>query len=158
MGIGLSSLTGFNSLDNVNGHIVIADNTFQVASPNNFIYGFNSLRYCQGIFIGLTGFPNHNLHQIIAFNGLQTVGFILILDDITPLLYRIVGFKNLKYINYDLTIGDGVNPTSKLTYLDGFAQLESVDTATIYANTTYAISELAHINTVANNTTVIKYA
>ena len=158
VGIGLGSLVGFSSLDTVNGHIVIANNTFQAASPNNFIYGFNTLRFCQGIFIGLSGFPNHNLHQIIAFYGLQVVGFIYILDDVTPLLYRIVGFKNLKNINYDLTIGDGVNPTSKLTYLDGFAQLESVDTVTIYANTTSAILALTHINTVANSTTVVKYA
>lgn len=158
VGIGLGSLVGFSSLDVVNGHIIIANNTFQVASPNNFIYGFNILRYCQGIFIGLSGFPNHNLHQIIGFTGLQVVGFIYILDDITPLLYRIVGFKNLRNINYDLTIGNGVNPTSKLTYIDGFSLLETVDTVTIYANKTLAILALSHINSVANSTTIVTYA
>lgn len=158
VGLGLSSIIGFSSLDTVNGHILIANNTFQPASPNNFIYAFNILRYCQGIFIGLTGFVNRNLHQIIAFFNLQVVGFIYILDDVTPLLYRIAGFKNLKNINYDLTIGSVVNPTSKLSYLDGFAQLESVDTVTIYANTTTAILALANINAVANSTTITTFA
>src|SRR5579872_4893776 len=55
VGLGLLPMVGFNSLITVNGHITIVSNTFQPSSSNNFIYGFNILSFCQGIFIGLPG-------------------------------------------------------------------------------------------------------
>lgn len=156
-GPGLAGLIGFNSLQVVNGHIEISDNTFNVVGQNNFIFGFSNLLFCQGVVIGRQSLPNINLHQIIGFNMLQTASTIIINDTLIPTLYRIIAFRSLEHVNSDILIGQS-NPTSKLVLLDAFKNMKSVDTVFITANKGSGVLYMSQLNLVANSTQLVTYA
>lgn len=156
-GTGITEMNIFHALTVVNGHIDISGNTFNPVGINNTLYAFTILGYCQGIFIGKTALVNVNLQQIIGFFNLTTVGFINILDGNTPTLYRINGFMGVEHVNSVINIGSSLNPTSKLSYIDGFQKMQSADIVTIYANKTTSILALANINSVSNSTIITTY-
>lgn len=158
---GITFITGFNSLVVVNGHINISANNFKPTGTNNYIHAFQNLLYCQNIFLGKinnTIFVNQNLHQIIAFDKVTSIGSLFIADNfVGSTLYRIVGFKKLKHVNQNITIGVSGNETPVLSNIDGFYELQSCDNVSIYVYNLLAIPALAVLQRASNQTSIYYY-
>jgi hypothetical protein len=144
----IESINGFNKLDTLFGHFIIAN-----CNSLKYIYGFNSVKSIEGY---LQFYNNNKLKNVFGFTQLHSIGITLSVGS-NPKLDSLTGLSNLRYIKQHLFIDNNIQITNIKSLSECYVEKQvliqnnvSLSSCAIYSVCDKIVNDPANVNVFYN--------